>query len=77
MEGRGKGGLGVPPVTRVEAVQRADLWTYQGGRQKTYLRITVAMPNLVPAAKGEGAGGAQSTCCRGGPKPSEGGRRSA
>ena len=53
-EGRNKGGLGVPAVTSVEPVQRADLWTYQGGRQKTYLKITVAMPNLVPAAKGEG-----------------------
>ncbi|KAI8471465.1 MAG: DNA polymerase delta subunit one [Monoraphidium minutum] len=52
LEGRGKGSLGVPPVTSVEPVQRADLWTFQGGRQKTYLKITVAMPNLVPAAKG-------------------------
>lgn len=42
----------MPPVTSVEPVQRADLWTYQGGRQRTYLKITVAMPNLVPAAKG-------------------------
>jgi hypothetical protein len=51
-EGRGKGGLGVPPVTSVEPVERADLWTYQFGKKRRYLKVTVAMPNLVTAAKG-------------------------
>lgn len=41
----------MPPVTRIEPVTRADLWTYQGGRQRTYLKVTVALPNLVTAAK--------------------------
>eukprot|EP00877_Chromochloris_zofingiensis_P014352 jgi/Chrzof1/9170/Cz03g38170.t1 len=39
--------LGVPGVTRVTSETRASLWTYQGGAQKTYLKITTALPTLV------------------------------
>lgn len=41
-EGRGKGGLGVPPVASVEPVTKADLWTYQFGKQRTYLKVGAA-----------------------------------
>lgn len=48
-----RSGLGVPPVTRIEMVQKINLWQYQGGQSRQYLKIVCALPNLVAPARGE------------------------
>ncbi|WIA42723.1 hypothetical protein OEZ86_008668 [Tetradesmus obliquus] len=45
-------GPGVPPVARVELVQKTNLWGYQGGLSRPYLKIVCALPNLVAPARG-------------------------
>lgn len=67
--------LGVPPVSRVELVQRTNLWGYQAGGARPFLKITCALPNLVTACRSEwrlggGEGGAGKGGCRkGGRQP--------
>jgi hypothetical protein len=46
-------GPGVPSVVRVELVQKTNLWGYQGGLSRPYLKIVCALPNLVAPARGE------------------------
>ena len=53
-------GPGVPPVARVELVQKTNLWGYQGGQSRPYLKIVCALPNLVAPARGK-----QAALCRG------------
>lgn len=48
-----KSNAGVPPVTRVELVQRTSLWGYQGGQSRPFLKITCALPNLVTPCRSE------------------------
>jgi hypothetical protein len=45
-------GPGVPPVVRVELVQKTNLWGYQGGLSRPYLKVVCALPNLVAPARG-------------------------
>lgn len=44
--------LKAPAVTRVEMVQKTNLWQYQGGQSRQYLKIVCALPNLVAPARG-------------------------
>jgi hypothetical protein len=46
-------GPGVPPVVRVELVQKTNLWGYQGGMSRPYLKVVCALPNLVAPARGK------------------------
>lgn len=46
-----KSNLGVPPVSRVEMVQRTNLWGYQPGGARPFLKITCALPNLVTSCR--------------------------
>jgi hypothetical protein len=48
-----KSNLGVPPVSKVELVQRTNLWGYQQGGPRPFLKITCALPNLVTPARSE------------------------
>jgi hypothetical protein len=52
-----KSNLGVPPVSRVEMVQRTNLWGYQPGGPRPFLKITCALPNLVTSCRSEFGGG--------------------
>eukprot|EP00882_Tetradesmus_deserticola_P012278 GHRQ01013012.1.p1 GENE.GHRQ01013012.1~~GHRQ01013012.1.p1 ORF type:complete len:524 (+),score=217.75 GHRQ01013012.1:79-1650(+) len=45
-------GPGVPPVVGVELVQKTNLWGYQGGQSRPYLKVVCALPNLVAPARG-------------------------
>ena len=38
-------------VKKVECVQKRSLWQYQFGKDRTFFKITVAIPALVPASK--------------------------
>lgn len=38
-------------VHQVEAVQKESLMGYSGGKKRTFLRISVALPKLVPTAR--------------------------
>ena len=46
-------GPGVPPVARVELVQKTNLWGFQGGLSRPYLKIVCALPNLVAPTRGK------------------------
>lgn len=46
-----KSNLGVPPVSRVEMVQQTNLWGYQPGGPRPFLKITCALPNLVTSCR--------------------------
>jgi hypothetical protein len=48
-----KSNLGVPPVSRVELVQRTNLWGYQAGGARSFLKITCALPSLVASCRSE------------------------
>lgn len=48
-----KSNLGVPPVSRVEMVERTNLWGYQAGGARSFLKITCALPNLVTSCRSE------------------------
>jgi len=39
-------------VTRVEVVQKQTLWNYQREKHRAFLKITVALPNMVTVARG-------------------------
>jgi len=43
----------VPPVSRVEMVQQTNLWGYQPGGPRPFLKITCALPNLVTSCRSE------------------------
>jgi hypothetical protein len=60
-----KSNLGVPPVSRVEVVQRTNLWGYQAGGARSFLKITCALPNLVTSCRSECV-----VCSRGSISPS-------
>lgn len=58
-----KSNLGVPPVSRVEMVQRTNLWGYQPGGPRPFLKITCALPNLVTSCRSEFVGGSGLGAC--------------